>query len=261
MKISTIYIFTLIQFVTSNRPRLSLMIRDGSFANIGGLDPSLSWSGSCRSGDIDLAYGIDAVALPTNDICSLPRSIWGKASTSFSGWDVSACAEISGKDLNNADVDIDAVNDDLSLHFEASTGNGFNVHRVEATKTFEEDGCRVIVNPRYNVDTEESDFVLGYSKGKTDIRVNTSNKEQVMTLSHQLDNDNRISPTLTSTGNMRLEWEHRLGENNSVTATLRPNESVDIEWKDSSWTADINLPIDSTNSNRANVRIKREVNF
>merc|ERR1712032_1560882 len=93
-----------------------------------------------------------------------------------------------------------AVNDNISLHLEASTSNGFKVHRIEATKTFEEDGSCVTITPRYNVDNDKSDIVLGLSKSGTDIRVTASPEERYMTLSHQLDNDNRISPTIASNG-------------------------------------------------------------
>lgn len=261
MNVLTLAIFFLIRTAYSNRPHLSLMIKDGSFANIWGLDPSVTWSGSRSSGDIDFKYGIDTVLIPTNDITSLPRSIWGKASTNVGSWDVSVSAEFPGADFHNAEVDINAVNDDISLHLEASTGNGSKVHRVEATKSFDEDGSCVTINPRYNFDNNKSDIVLGLSKRGTDIRFTASHEEQYISLSHRLDKDNRISPSIASNGNLSLEWERRLVNGNSLTTIFKPNVSIDVEWKDSSWIADINFPIDGTKIKGANVRVKKEVNF
>ncbi len=82
-----------------------------------------------------------------------------------------------------------------------------------------------------------------------------------MTVSRQLDDDNRIAPTLSSSGDVSLEWERALGDNNSLTATLTPNSALDLEWKDADWTANINMPIDGTDITGTNVSIKREVNF
>lgn len=258
---STLALFALICTTTANRPHVSLNIKDGTFSNIGDLDPSLSWSSSCKSGDTDLEYGIEAAVFPTSNISSLPRIIWGKVSTNVSGWGVTARGECIGTDFMNANIDVDAFNSDLSLHLEASTGNGFNVHQVEATKNFEKDGSCITVNPRYNVDTDKADVILAYSNGVTDIEVTASQGEQSVTLSHELDDDNRLAPTFASNGNISLEWEHRLSDENSVTTTLKPKKCVDVEWRDSSWTANINLPIDGSNIKGTNVRIKREVKF
>ena len=241
--------------------QLQINVQDGSFADLGGLDPSLTWSASTSSGDVDIEYGIEASARPTSDLASLPKNVWGKASTNVSGWGVSARAEFTGTDFSKADVDIDADNGDLAIHVDASAGDGFSVSNVEATKSFDQDGAKITVNPRYNVATEEADVVVAYSKDGTDIEVTASQADQSVTISRQLDDDNRVAPTLASNGDISVEWERSLGDGNSLTATLKPNESVDLEWNDASWTANINLPIDGTDITGTNVSIKREVNF
>lgn len=264
MKTSILALLAVIGTAAANRPQLSLNIKGGNFENIGGLEPSLSWSGSCSTPcDIGLKYGIEASAVPTTDLASIPKNIWGKVSTSVGDWGLSARAKFSGIDFNNADVDIDAVSDenDLSLHIEASAGSGFNINKVEVTKGFEVDGYRVTVNPRYNIDADEADVLIAYNKDKTDIEVTASQNEQSVTLTHRLNADNRIAPTFASNGNISLEWEHKISDDNSVTTTLKPNESVDVVWKDSSWTANINLPMDGTDIKGTNISVKREVIF
>mmetsp|Transcript_17603 Transcript_17603/g.24825 ORF Transcript_17603/g.24825 Transcript_17603/m.24825 type:complete len:264 (+) Transcript_17603:25-816(+) len=263
MKTSALALFAIIGSVAANRPQLSFNVKDGNFADIGGLDPSLTWSSSTKTGDIDIEYGVESSAVPSTDIASLPKKIWGKASTDISGWGVSARTEFAGTDFSKADVDVDASNSegDLSLHLEASAGDGFSIHKVEATKTFDSDGARVTVNPRYDVDTEETDVVLAYSKDGTDIEVTASQDSQSLTFSRQVDDNNRVAPTLSSNGNVSVEWERSLGDDNSLTATLKPNESVDLEWKDAAWTANINLGVEGTSITGTNVSVKREVNF
>lgn len=263
MKLSAIAILAVIGSAAANKPSLSISVQDGNFADISGLDPNISWSASTTSGDVDVEYGIEASARPTSDIASLPKNIWGKASTNLNGWGVSARAEFEGTDFTKADVEIDATNDeaDLDIHIEASAGDGFAVKTVSATKRIDSDGADISVNPRYNVETEESDVVLSYSKDGTDVEITASQDAQSVTLSRQLDDENRVAPTLNSAGDVSVEWERSLGDDNSITATLKPDESIDVEWKDADWTANINMPLDGTDITGTNVSIKRDVSF
>jgi predicted PilT family ATPase len=144
---------------------------------------------------------------------------------------------------------------------EASAGDGFSVGKVEATKRLEADGADISVNPRYNVETEEADVVVNYSKDGTDVELPISQDAQSVTISRQLDDENRVAPTIGSNGDMSVAWERSLGDDNSITTTLSPDEAVDIVRKDSAWTASINLPLDGTEVTGTNVSIKREVNF
>ena len=242
-----------------------------------------------KSGDLDLSYGIEAAARPTSDIASLPRkciamnrcynydvlltfhfaslwiagSIWGKAKTDISGWGVTARAEVDAQSLDSADVEIDANNaeNDLSVRLTASAGKDFSVQSIEATKGFDSNGARITVNPRYNVDTKESDVRINYGNGDTNVKLTASSGAQEVTISQQVDSKNRVAPTITSGGDLSVEWERRLSDDSSLTATLKPNDSLDVEWKDNAWTANVNMPIDGTNINGANVSIKRDVNF
>jgi len=264
MKISAIAILSVVGVAAAGRPQLSINVRDGNFADLDGLEPVVSWGDSMKSGDIDIEYGIEANARATNDLASLPRKIWGKASQNVGGWGVSARAEVQGFDFKNADLEIDANNDDndLSVNLQASVGNnGFAVSKIEATKGIDTDDARVTINPRYNLETEEGDVVIGYKKGDTNVEVTASKDDQKIMISQRLDDKNRIAPSVNRNGDVSLEWERSLGDDNSVTATLRPNDSVDVEWKDSDWTASFNIPIDGTNVKGTNVSIKREVNF
>merc|ERR1712013_623099 len=101
----------------------------------------------------------------------------------------------------------------------------------------------------------------GYTKDDTDVKIVASRDAQKVTVSQQVDDKNRVAPTLTSSGAMSLEYERSLGDDSSVTATLKPNESIDVTWKDDSWTASVNMPVDGTSIEGADVSIKREVSF
>jgi hypothetical protein len=234
---------------------------------------------------MDISYGIEASARPTADIASLPRKIWGKASTDISGWGVSARADVNPQDMGRADVEINADNaaNDLSVNLVASAGNDFAVRRVEATKGLDANGGRITVTPRFNLEDDSRDVVINYSNdstdvkltasadaqevevnhnlGDTDLKLSASAGNQEVTISQRIDANNRVAPTVNNNGDFSVEWERRLGDDSSLTATLRPNDSLDVEWRDDAWTANVNMPIDGANINGANVSIKRDVQF
>jgi len=238
-------------------------IKDGNFNSLDGLDPTVSWSDSTKSGDLDLSYGIDASIRPTSDIASLPKAIWGKASTRVSDWDVTARGEIDGQDFSRADLEIDAANpkSDLSVHIDAQANGELVVNSVEATKGIDQDGARITVTPRYNVQTEEKDVVLTYAKDKTSAKIVASENAQEITLSQQIDELNRIAPTFNNVGDVSVEWERKLKKGGSVTTNFTPNKEIDVEWKDGEWTASVNMPISGSDILGANVSIKRDVEF
>lgn len=261
MKTSTLALLAVIGVASAGKPQLSVKVSDGQFAGLNGLDPTITWSGTSKTGEVDLEYGIESSAAPTADIASLPRKIWGIASTDVGGWATSVRADVDPAEPDSADLEIDAVNGDLSVKVIASAGKGFSVSSVEATQEFDSGDARVSVTPRYNVESEEADVVLGYDVGDTNIEVTASADAQSITISQQIDEDNRIAPTLASNGDISLEWERSLGGDDSLTTTVKPNDSVDIEWKDADWTANVNLPLDGTSVSGANVGIKRTVDF
>lgn len=262
MKLSVFALLAVVSYASaSKRPVLSIKVADGSHDSISGLDPTLSWSSSTEAGDIGVEYGIEASATPTSDIGSLPKNIWGKASTDLGAWGVSARAEFQGTDFSQADIEVDASDETSTIHVEAVAGSeGVTVGDVTATKTFDADGAEVVVTPRYNFDSGERDVVLSYSKDDTSIEVTASEENQSVTLSRQIDDVNRIAPTVTSDGAFSVEWEKSL-DSGSLTTTVTPNEGLNFEWNDNSWTANIDIPMDGTDITGTTVSVKRDVSF
>lgn len=179
-------------------------------------------------------------------------------------WGVTARAEVEGIDISNANVDLDADNEDADprLHLTASVGNnGGGVRSFEAIKGFDNNGARVTVTPRINLENNERDVVINYNNDNTNVKLTASVDNQEVTFSQRIDDDNRVAPTLNSRGDFSVEWERRLSDDSILTANQKPNDSLDLEWRDAAWTANINMPIDGRNINGANVNIKRDVNF
>jgi len=261
MKTSALALLAIIGSASANLPSLSISVSDGNFADLGGLEPTLSWSSEGKAGDLDIAYGIEAEARPTSDLSSLPKTVWGKASGDVGAWGLSARAEVQGTNFKAADFEIDAVNDDLSLHVDARSDGEFSVSKIEGTKSFDTNDAAVTVTPRYDVSSGNSDVVVSYVKDDTSVEITASQDEQSITVSKQINDDNRVAPTIASNGDFKVEWERNLGNDNSLTTTLTPNEAIDLEWNDGAWQASINMPLDGTSISGTNVNIKRDVNF
>jgi len=261
MKISAFALLAVVCSASASRPALSIKVADGSYDSISGLDPTVSWSNTGTAGDMDVEYGIEVAATPTSDIASLPKNIWGKASGSVGEWGVSARAEFTGTDFSSAAIDIDASDETSNVHVEASAGSeGVTVGDITASKSIDVDGADVTIKPRYNVASGDADVVVSYTKDETSIEVTASEESQSITVSRQVDDENRVAPTINSDGAFSVEWEKSL-ESGSLTTTVTPNEGINLEWSDNSWTANIDLPLDGTDITGANVSVKRDVSF
>ena len=243
---------------------LQISVHDGSFDGLDGLDPTLSWEGSASPGDIDLDYGIEAAARPTTDVASLPRNVWGKASTSIGDWGISARAEKNMQDGSDTAIELDVDNDDidLSLRVTASAGDGVAVESVQATKGLDLDDSRVTINPRYNLETEEADVVIGYSKDSTDVTLTASIDNQEVNIKHDMGDtkvevtasrenqevivdhtmDNTNLKLTASIDNQELTVSQQIDDDNRISPTINRNGDISVEWErslgdDSSLTA------------------------
>jgi hypothetical protein len=248
----------------AGKPQLSISVRDGNFDGLDGLDPSISWEGSSSSGDLDLSYGIEAAARPTTDIASLPRNVWGKASTNLAGWGVSARAErdMQGGGATGVELDADNEDADLSIRMVASAGDGFSVSSVEATKGLDVDGARVTINPRYNMESEEADVVVSYDNGNTNVQLTASADSQEVSASHSMGDttigltasadsqevtldhtmDNTNIKLTASADNQEITISQQLDDNNKISPTINNSGDISVAWErnlgdDSSLTA------------------------
>mmetsp|Transcript_16371 Transcript_16371/g.24001 ORF Transcript_16371/g.24001 Transcript_16371/m.24001 type:complete len:265 (+) Transcript_16371:66-860(+) len=264
MKVSCAVLLVIIGVAAAGRPQLSIKLKDGNFADLGCLDPSISWEASRKTGEIDFEGGINIVPQATNDFASLPKSVWGKASASILGWGVSARAAVGSANSSSADIEIEANEDQSDVSFKmfgSLTDLSFSASKIEATKTMHADGANISVTPRYDLDTEEGDLVMSYSKDDVKLEVMSSKQDHAVSYSQQLDDENRLGGSMTKSGSVSLEWERALAGDKSVTAILKPNESIDVEWNDDPWKVNMNIAIDGASIVGPTVSITRDLTF
>lgn len=226
-----------------------------------GLSPTVSWSNSNKVGDVGIDYGIEADLRPTKDITSLTKSIWGKLSSSVGAWGVSATAE--SQDYTQADVEIgvDNSNEGLKLSLVGTCGSGrVNVKTIKGGKTIEADGATISINPRFDVQSKEATVATSYEKGGTGIKVEASKDTQTISLSRQLDEENRIEPTINSAGDISLEWEHRVNDC-TVTTTFKPEESISVVWEEKGWKTNISMDLEEADVTNLKVSMKKDLTF
>jgi len=264
MKFTLAVIATVLAAVSAERPALSIQVKDGNFASLDGLEPSLTWSASTTSGDFELTGGVDVAPQLSSDVLSMPRTLWGSASTTVKSWGVKARAEVSRDNMKSAAVEIDAEDEgaDLSVRMKGTAGEEFSVETVEATKGITSNDARITLTPKFTVASKALDVTATYAAGKTAVNLDASLEEQTIKVSQQLDDSNRVAPSFSlQSGAVAVEWERDLGEGNTLTTTLKPNDSLDMEWKDSAWTATINMPVADNKIGGANISVKRDVSF
>jgi hypothetical protein len=150
-----------------------------------------------------------------------------------------------------ADVVVGWDSGDTNVRLTASADNQeVNVkHRIDNT------------NIELTASRDNQEVVIDHQMDNTNVKLTASADNQEITVSQQLDENNRISPTINRNGDVSVEWERKLGDDSSLTANLKPNDSLNVEWKDHDWTANVDMGLDGTNINGANVRIKRDVTF
>lgn len=224
MKFSLIALAAVVGTAAAGKPQLSISVQDGSFDGLDGLNPTINWEGSSSSGDLDLSYGVEADARPTTDIASLPRNVWGKASTNVAGWGVSARAErdVAG---GSTGIELDADNEDadLSVRVVASADGGFNVGSVEATKGLDMNGARVTINPRHNMESGDSDVVVSYDDGSTNVQLTASADAQEVSATHNM-GDTTVGVT-ASADSQEVTINHTTGDTNlGLTASADSQE-------------------------------------
>jgi hypothetical protein len=246
-----------------SKPTLSISVTDGNFDGVDGLDPTLTWSGSSSAGDVDLDYGIEAVARPTTDLASLPRKVFGTMKTNVGGWGVTAGAN---RDMESGatDIDVSATNEeaDLSVKVVATADGG--VDSVSATKGIDVDGASITITPTYSMASEDADVVVAYDNGDTSVELTASADSQEVVVKHDMGDTNvqltaskdaqevvighsmdGTDFTLTaSADNQEVTISKKFDDDNTISPTINRNGDVSVEWErslgdDNSLTATI----------------------
>ena len=187
------------------------------------------------------------------------KSIWGKVKTQLGGWALSSKTTTKLIDpLDNVSFNVDADNGDADVYLEfAKSGSS---KTLQIAKGFGALGGRLSVNPRYTIGSN-ADVVLGFDTDKTSVTIEAAKDGQKLSVAHQVTEDHKLTPTITTKGDYSLAWEKSLEGGNSLTTTLEGSDAVSVEWNDGPWTAVINAPLTDYKPHDVTVRVNRKLSF
>mmetsp|Transcript_5932 Transcript_5932/g.7292 ORF Transcript_5932/g.7292 Transcript_5932/m.7292 type:complete len:267 (-) Transcript_5932:176-976(-) len=266
MKYPSLFILSLLGLggsAVAELPKFSITVQDGRYSDVYGLNPTASWSNRNQAGNVDIDYGIETDLRVTKDITSLPKSLWGKVSSTFGPWGLSAKVNFEGLDYTNADVKFGATNagEELTLSVDGSYGNGgIRLNEIQGTKKFLVDDATITVNPRLDVNSDEATVFISYDKDGTSVEVEACKDVQTVTLSRQLDSENRITPTFSNSGALSIDWEHKVNDS-TITTTFKPEKSINVVWEEGGWNADINMDLKNNDITNVKIGVKKDISF
>lgn len=235
------------------KPKLTIRLQDGVYGDImETLAPEISIDGS--EGE-NLEYGGRcAVSEPGR-----PGSFWASLRSKvelgvgetptflnlFSKVEVSQGQQDFGEgEMKGVYGTVEAENEEQDLFGWASVAVGFNGNvtplKVGAKKIVELDDekGKVMVSPRYNVEEQFAEVVVGFEKDATQAYLTVSQDDQDLYLQHQLNDATSATAKVGKQLGFMSASVTNANELGVTTLTYTPDE-VDVEIKNDGWVAGI----------------------
>lgn len=163
----------------------------------------------------------------------------------------------------NIEIDLESSDQDASFQFDAGYNEGLILDMVQARKTFTLEGTSttIMVNPRYDFKSKIANLIFNCDFDRLDVKIQASKNFQSITTTTCLDEDNKLSQSVTSQGDWTFAWEHFLGGGDSITSTYKPSESVQIAWRDKGWLTMIHMDVNEDGLSGPDISFKKNVMF
>lgn len=179
-----------------------------------------------------------------------PFNIWGKVKRSVAGWDLQAKLDTDSDRFRQVDIDVEAEGGptDCKLRAQGSVDTSAQtgeLREVGLSQSFDAPGGNMAVSPSYNLASKKADVVLAYENQDTDttVTIAADMDSQRVTVSQRIDDDNEISPSITSDGDIELQYKRIMGDG-VMTANYKPNDSTSVKYEEGPWVASANFPMD-----------------
>lgn len=105
------------------------------------------------------------------------------------------------------------------------------------------------------------DVTIGYGSDNTSVLLEASTSKQKLTVSQMVTDDDIITPSVTSSGDVAIAWKRSLSGGNAITTTVKVNDSINVKWEDGPWTAAFDSPLDGISTDGVNVHITRKLSL
>lgn len=195
-----------------------------------------------------------------------------------STWDISLRADINVRNLPHIDtcdlaVEANCEERDIDLKTYATVYEGQHVEmrQIEFCKTYKSmsntSNGRLTINPRYCFPSHPDtggyvDAIMTYDRDDVDtsVQLYANRKFQRLTIARKVGEDVVISPSISSSGKINVQWRHNIGDS-SVIANFSPRENINVKWKDGSVGLNIEVPIANGKIESTKVSIRKKIQF
>ena len=177
---------------------------------------------------------------------ALPMSFWAKATRKIRGWAVSGRVDAASVDPSHYALQLQANSPSTALQVQGSLNaevNELSVSSLKVSQKVDGLGGTWTFIPRYNVPANKADITVAYGFQDTVIAIDADMKKQKVTVSQQIGTDNQISPSVTTDGDVELEFRRNI-MNGALTTSFKPNSHVSFRWEDGPWVADFKAPME-----------------
>jgi len=186
----------------------------------------------------------------------VPESLFAKRSLDIADGTatVDADYELGGKTLNIA---AKWVSDKLGLSMHAEGNTKDKLTEIGASTKQEINGKKITLTGDYDLVNKKLDTTASLNLQDTTAEINYNNvdKDVVLAVSHDYDNRNTISPSISLTsGHVTYGWT-RKWDGGSLETTYHPGDKAVLEWQDKgasgTWKTKASIPVE----NHANTKV------
>lgn len=178
----------------------------------------------------------------------MPFSLWGKVKRTVGMFDLSAKASTKSTAMNKFSLDLQAAAPTSGTAFQltgtadsedltASPGTIKVTQKIDAG-----DVGKFTVVPKYNFGSSKADVKVSFARDDTVVTVDADLDKQKLTLSQAIGDNNVIVPSITSDGDVELEYTRSIGTG-ALTAGYKPDSYVGLTYEDGPWSATVTAPI------------------
>jgi len=230
-------------------PELSVAVSTKDATELTGrFEPTMKWTTEGALGECNYEGGVNMKAESLGG--EAPFNIWGKLKRSVAGWDLQAKLDTASDHFRRVDIDVEADGGptDVKLRAKGSVDTAAQtgeLREVGLSQSFDAPGGEVALSPSYNLADKKADIVLAYENKDTDtvITIAADMDSQRVTVNQRINEDNEISPSITSDGDVELQYKRIIGDG-VMTANYKPNDSTSVKYEEGPWVASANFPME-----------------
>eukprot|EP00529_Nitzschia_sp_RCC80_P030903 CAMPEP_0113481298 /NCGR_PEP_ID=MMETSP0014_2-20120614/22337_1 /TAXON_ID=2857 /ORGANISM="Nitzschia sp." /LENGTH=290 /DNA_ID=CAMNT_0000374791 /DNA_START=96 /DNA_END=968 /DNA_ORIENTATION=- /assembly_acc=CAM_ASM_000159 len=226
---------------------------DTNSGTMGGVIPKAKWESDVVTitDGVDVQGGLDIAVTdfsPKGGVESVvtQSNVWGKLRALVPGVgviNVRGDMDPNARDVVDLNIQATAFDTGIQVVGAADLNSpSVAVDRIQVTKSIDALGGSISLNPKYDVSSSTPDLTVGYSIGDMSFKVDADSRK--LTVAHSFAGGNKVTPSVTASGDFSLSYSRPLLEGGRLTTTWKPDDAVKVQWTDGGWDASLTAPLD-----------------